>query len=866
LQEELFFEPVNRQGAFFQNSAPLIGRKTEKEISFKRAMSKSEYTIGEITRIVKGELIQESDENALISELVIDSRRLIFPEGSLFFALISKRNDGHKYIEELYNKGVRSFIVETEPSNLLLLYNANIIKVKNSLTSLQSLAADHRKRFNIPVIGITGSNGKTIVKEWLYQLLNESKNIVRSPKSFNSQIGVPLSVWQMNEDNELAIFEAGISEQDEMDHLQSIIQPTIGIFTNIGHAHDENFINRTQKAGEKLKLFTKVKTLIYCIDQKELQEGIIKTGILKNIGTFTWSRKTDADLMVTSVTNDGHYTYLTGIYKNTELKIGIPFTDEASIENAIHCWATLLLMGFSQLLIARRMRTLQPLAMRLEMKAGINNCTLINDSYSNDIDSLAIALDFLNQQKQHRKKTVILSDILQSGRSDSHLYHEVSELLDMKQVNRLIGIGKGISRQASLFKMDKEFFNSTEDFLDSYTLSSFANESVLLKGARLFGFERISESLQQKTHETVLEIDLNALVHNLNYYRSKLEPGLKVMAMVKAFSYGSGSYEIANVLQFHQVDYLTVAYTDEGVELRKAGIKLPIMVMNPDEESFDAMLKYQLEPEIYSFRVLKMLETALLRLSPNSQPVGIHIKIDTGMHRLGFDPAEVDELINQIKGRPYIVVKSVFSHLAASDNMKNDDFTRHQISLFRMISERICYEFEYPILRHIANTAAISRFPEARFDMVRLGIGLYGIAPLTEEQEKLENVSTLRSIISQIKNVLPEDTVGYDRRYKAMTETTIAIVPIGYADGLSRALSNGIGHFKVKGKFAPVVGSICMDMTMIDITGINAREGDEVIIFGKDLPITRLADEMGSIPYEILSGISQRVKRVYYQE
>ena len=829
-------------------------------------MSKSEYTISEITRIIKGVLIHESDANALIRELAIDSRRLIMPEGSLFFALTSKRNDGHKYIEELYEKGVRNFVVEMEPTNLLLLYNANIILVKNTLFALQALAAAHRKQFNIPVIGITGSNGKTMVKEWLYQLLNESKNIVRSPKSFNSQIGVPLSVWQMREDHDLAIFEAGISEPDEMDHLQPIIQPTIGIFTNIGHAHDENFINRIQKAGEKFKLFTKVKTLVYSIDQKELQEGIIKTGLLKNIETFTWSRKVAADLQILSVEPNGHFTQLNATYKGSEISIEIPFTDEASIENAIHCWATMLLMDYNNTLIAKRMRMLQPLAMRLEMKAGINNCTLINDSYSNDIDSLSIALDFLNQQKQHRKKTVILSDILQSGRSENHLYSEVSELLNQKKIDRLIGIGKGISRQASLFKVEKEFFNTTEEFLDSYSLNAFANESILLKGARMFGFERITESLQQKTHETVLEIDLSALVHNLNYYRSKLDPGTKVMAMVKAFSYGSGSFEIANILQFHQVDYLTVAYADEGIELRKAGIKLPIMVMNPDEESFDAIIKYQLEPEIYSFRVLKMLEASLLKLSVNSPPVGIHIKIDTGMHRLGFDPVEVDELINQIKDRPHISVKSVFSHLAASDSPANDDFTRHQISLFRMISERISFEFDYPILSHIANTAAITRFPEARFDMVRLGIGLYGIAPMPEEQEKLENVSTLRSIISQIKHVQSDDTVGYNRRYKANKETTIAIVPIGYADGLSRALSNGIGHLKVRGIFAPIVGSICMDMTMIDITCINAHEGDEVIIFGKDLPITRLADEMGSIPYEILSGISQRVKRVYFQE
>jgi len=829
-------------------------------------MSKSEYSISEITQIVKGELIHVSDADALITELAIDSRRIILPEGSLFFALTSKRNDGHKYIEELYEKGVRNFVVEEEPVNLLLLYNTNIIKVKNTLFALQALATAHRKQFNIPVIGITGSNGKTIVKEWLYQLLNESKNIVRSPKSFNSQIGVPLSVWQIREDHELAIFEAGISEPDEMDHLQPIIQPTIGIFTNIGHAHDENFINRIQKAGEKFKLFTKVKTLVYCIDQKEVQEGIIKTGLLKNIDTFTWSRKTSADLQITTVCPDGHTMQLTGLYQDAEISIAIPFTDEASIENAIHCWATMLLMGYNNTLISRRMRMLQPLAMRLEMKAGINNCTLINDSYSNDIDSLSIALDFLNQQKQHRKKTVILSDILQSGRSDSHLYGDVSELLNQRHIDRLIGIGNGISRHSTLFKMEKEFFSTTEEFLDSYSISAFANESILLKGARIFGFERITEALQQKTHETVLEIDLNALVYNLNYYRSNLDPGVKVMAMVKAFSYGSGSCEIANVLQFHQVDYLTVAYADEGVELRKAGIKMPIMIMNPDEESFDAIIKYQLEPEIYSFRVLRMLEAVLIKLSANTPSIGIHIKIDTGMNRLGFDPSEVDELINQIKDRAQIRVKSVFSHLAASDSATNDDFTRHQISLFRMISERISFEFDYPILRHIANTAAITRFPEARFDMVRLGIGLYGISPLPEEQEYLQNVSTLRSVISQIKHVSPDETVGYNRRYKAQKETTIAIVPIGYADGLSRALSNGIGYLKVNGKFAPIVGSICMDMTMIDITGINVHEGDEVIIFGKELPITRLADEMGSIPYEILSGISQRVKRVYFQE
>jgi alanine racemase len=512
------------------------------------------------------------------------------------------------------------------------------------------------------------------------------------------------------------------------------------------------------------------------------------------------------------------------------------------------------------------MKLLQPLAMRLEMKEGINNCTIINDSYSNDIDSLSIALDFLNAQKQHRKRTIILSDILQSGRSDNHLYSEISNLLNIKQIDRLIGIGKGISRQAVLFGMEKEFFNNTEDFLDSQSLTAFANETILLKGARVFGFERITESLQQKTHETVLEINLGALVHNLNYFRSFLQPGVKLMAMVKAFSYGSGSYEIANVLQFHQVDYLAVAYADEGVELRKAGIRLPVLVMNPDEESFDSIVKYQLEPEIYSFRILHLLEEALQRLSPNQHPIGIHLKIDTGMHRLGFDPSEVNELLSRLSGKPSILVKSVFSHLASSDNPENDDFTSFQIETFHKAANRICHAFAYPVLRHIANTAAISRFPEAHFDMVRLGIGLYGIAASAIDEGKLENVSTLRSIISQIKHIPANDTVGYSRHFKALTDTTIAIVPIGYADGLNRSLSNGKGHFMVNNQLVPVVGNICMDMTMIDITGIEANEGDSVIIFGKELPIKRLAEEMDSIPYEILTGISQRVKRVYFQE
>ena len=823
-------------------------------------------TTAEIALIVKGSILQAGNGQEPVRELLIDSRLLTTPAQSLFFAIVSKRNDGHKYILELYEKGVRNFVVSAEPENLLLCHEANFILVKNTLNALQALCAAHRKEFNIPVIGITGSNGKTIVKEWLYQLMFEDKNIVRSPKSYNSQIGVPLSVWQMSSENELAIFEAGISEPDEMERLQAIIQPTIGIFTNVGHAHDENFINRNQKVGEKLKLFTKVETLIYSIDDSELHERLLKTGLIDLIGTFTWSRKNKADLLVLSTSVTKRQTTIQAEFRENKIVITIPFTDNASVENAIQCWTTMLYLGYDNAVIAPRMLTLSPIAMRLELKEGINNCSLINDTYSSDIDSLSIALDFLQQQKQHRKKTVIISDILQSGRGDNHLYGEIAELLVQKGIDHVIGIGKSISRQANLFPMEKSFFQGTDAFLETYAFTSFSNETILLKGARVFEFERISEALQQKTHETVLEIDLNALVHNLNYFRSKLSPGVKLMAMVKAFSYGSGSFEIANTLQFHRVDYLTVAYSDEGVELRKAGINMPIMVMNPDEQSFDSMLKYCLEPEIYSFRTLAMLEASLARRTHQNEAMPIHIKLDTGMHRLGFDPRELDELIKRLLTNPMLRVGSVFSHLATSDEPAFDDFTRQQIEIFRQTSERLTEAFDYPILRHILNSAGISRFPEADFDMVRLGIGLYGIGCSETEQTLLENVSTLRSSISQIKEVSAGEAVSYNRHWIAGHDTRVAIIPIGYADGLSRRLGNGKGHLLLNGSLAPIIGSVCMDMCIIDLTGIEAKEGDDVIVFGKELPITKLAEELETIPYEILTGVSRRVKRVYFQE
>jgi len=827
-----------------------------------------QYHIEEIASIIKGEIVVRRSKTSTIKDILIDSRRLISPDECVFFALVGKRNNGHSYIEELYDHGIRNFVISSTSFDVKQYKDANFILVPDTLKALHALTRSHRRKFKIPVIGITGSNGKTIIKEWLFQLLHKDKKIVRSPKSYNSQVGVPLSVWQMQEGNELGIFEAGISEPNEMENLQAIIQPGIGVFTNIGPAHEKNFISTQQKIGEKLKLFTKVDTLVYCLDHSEVQNIIIRSEILENIKSFTWSRKQKADLFINDIVRKSlKETSITGTFKETKATITIPFIDDASIENAIHCWAVMLHLGYSQKVIETRMPKLQPIAMRLELKEGINHCTIINDSYNSDINSLVIAIDFLRQQSKHKKKAIILSDILQSAKDDDELYGEIADLLSKKNIDRIIGIGKHIGRHANKFQIEKQFYDSTDDFLQKFSFSLFNNESILLKGARVFEFELIGKALQQKSHETVMEINMNALIHNLNYYRTKLKPITKIMAMVKAFSYGIGSFEIANVLQFHRIDYLAVAYADEGVELRKAGIISPIMVMNPEAQSFDMMIAHNLEPEIYSFRIFQSLEKAIRKnILPLNKPVKIHLKLDTGMHRLGFEEGDIDGLIKKIQANKRIFVQSIFTHLAASDMPDHDDFSRIQIDLFDRMAKKIQSTIDHSVILHVLNSAGIARFPEAQYDMVRLGISLYGIGHNGEEQANLENVSTLKSIISQIKNIAPKDTVGYNRKGVAKKKLRIAVVPVGYADGLHRSLGNGKGHLWINGKLAPVVGDVCMDMCMIDITNIKANEGDEVIIFGNDRLISDLAKELDTISYEILAGISKRVKRVYFHE
>ncbi|MEI6815822.1 MAG: bifunctional UDP-N-acetylmuramoyl-tripeptide:D-alanyl-D-alanine ligase/alanine racemase [Bacteroidota bacterium] len=830
-------------------------------------MNSEDYSIQDIAKIVGGKLYLNDAIHPVITELLIDSRNVIKPETSLFFALIG-RQDGHNFIESLIAKGVNNFIISSYKEAYKSL-SANFILVNDTLNALQELAVFHRSQFNLPVVGITGSNGKTIIKEWLYQLLRVDKNIVRSPKSYNSQIGVPLSVWLINKEHNLGVFEAGISLVGEMEKLQRIIRPSIGIFTNIGEAHSENFVNLEQKTREKMKLFRDVELLIYCKDHPTISHEIGNQDYLSSeIKFFSWSRKTRADLQISRITKGNGETTIQGIYENDFKEIKIPFSDEASIENAIHCWALLLHLKYEDETISERMEMLSPVAMRLEMKEGINNCSIINDSYNSDLGSLTIALDFLNQQNQHDKRTLIISDILQSGRNEQNLYEKVASLVKSKRITRIIGIGEAISKYENLFEIKRHFYKNTEEFLRDYTPLHFNNETILLKGARAFGFERISKLLQQKNHETILEINLNAIAHNLNYYRSRINPETKIMAMVKAFSYGSGSFEIANVLQFQHIDYLAVAYTDEGVELRKRGIDIPIMVMNPDIQSFDAMIDYYLEPEIYSFNLLNHFAEAIRQKAQfeTISPFPIHIEFDTGMKRLGFEEDDLNELIIKLLNNKLVRVQSIFSHLVGSEDPIHDTFSMLQIEQFTRISTAFKKHFNYPIMSHILNSSGITRFADSHMDMVRLGLGLYGISPNESEQKMLANVGTLKTVISQIRTVYAGDTIGYSRRGIAKKDIQLATVAIGYADGYSRRFGNGQGKMLVNGQIVPTVGNICMDMCMLDISDVSAKEGDEVLVFGTDYPVSQSAKDSGTIPYEILTNISQRVKRIYYQE
>lgn len=828
------------------------------------------YTIEQIAKITKGNWLNKNAGTPQPTYLSLDSRKITFPESTLFFAIKNQHQNANLFIESLYKKGVRNFVTDDKNIAINSIPSANVILVSNTTKALQKLAIHHRNEFKnqIRIIGITGSNGKTIVKEWLNQLLEKDFSIARSPKSFNSQIGVPLSILSISESNNLGIFEAGISLPGEMKKLEKIIQPDIGILTNIGNAHDEGFKSRKQKIQEKLILFQHARHLIFCADDKDIFNEInIFQKKNNQLQLFSWGKERGNILEIKSIKKSDSFSTIEAVYKRKKVSITIPFTDDASIENAINCWCVLFILNKTTPGIIKGFDTLYPIEMRLELKQGINHSTIINDSYSNDLHSLSIALDFLNQQKQHTAHTIILSDILQSGRKPNELYAQVASLLQQNKIDRLFGIGPDISSQQNEFSFleKKLFLENTVDFLKNISKQNFSDETILIKGARQFEFEKISHALEQKVHQTLLSINLNSLVYNLKKYKEKLQPTTKIMAMVKAFSYGSGSHEIASVLEYNKVDYLAVAYADEGVELRKAGISLPIMVMNIDSSTFDSIVKYHLEPEIFSFALLN----DLINYLKSSKKIGlpVHIKIDTGMHRLGFMEEEMDELCKILSGNDLIKIKSVFSHLAASDDESKDAFTQQQFTIFKSCCSKLEQCLGYSFDKHIANTSAISRLPQLQMDMVRLGIGLYGIDSNRKMQKQLKNVSTLTTTISQIKKLKAGETVGYGRNGRLAKESVIATVRIGYADGYPRNLGNGIGKMIIKDRWVPVIGNVCMDMTMLDITGIkDIKEGDEVLVFGESLSLQMLAEWAQTIPYEIMTGISQRVKRVYYEE
>ncbi|MFN3967591.1 bifunctional UDP-N-acetylmuramoyl-tripeptide:D-alanyl-D-alanine ligase/alanine racemase [Flavobacterium sp.] len=811
-------------------------------------------TLRNIIPIIKANWIGQNDV-AVIDAISIDSRSLQNGENTLFFAISGPNNDGHSYIEELIEKGVKHFVVTHIPENVS--GKANFLVVENTLEALQKFASYYRSLFDFPIIGITGSNGKTIIKEWLNFLLSPDYNIIRSPKSYNSQVGVPLSILGINEKHNLGIFEAGISTTNEMEKLQKIIRPTIGILSNIGSAHDEGFPSVAEKIKEKLKLFTSVNVLILN------KNKTINAFVNQKIKTFSWcSDDKSADVYITKK-NIGDLTELQVTYKEDTFPIVIPFQDQASVENAIHCMMVMLYFGYNQKVIQTRMAQLYPVEMRLKVKNGIYNCTIIDDSYSSDFQSLKIALDFLEHQKQHKKKTLILSDIFQSGLNNEELYSQVSQLIISNKITRVIGIGETISQYKSKF-INSVTFKNVVEFAQSFDRLNFENETILVKGARDFHFEEIVSMLEEKTHETVLEINLNAVSHNLNFFKSKLAPKTKMMVMVKAFGYGNGGFEIAKLLEHHKVDYLGVAFADEGISLKSAGISVPIMVMNPETTSFSAIIQHNLEPEIYSIKGLKAFLKIAEQKKLKNYP--IHIKIDTGMHRLGFEEENLAELISILKSNETVQIKSVLSHMATSDDLKHDAFAKSQIALFEKLSAQLLSELKIKPIRHILNTSGISNYPDAQYDMVRLGIGLYGISNDEEEQKYLENVGTLKSVISQIRTIDQGESVGYGRRFIANDTTKIATIPIGYADGIRRSWGNGVGYVVINNKQAKIIGSICMDMLMVDVTNIDCKEGNSVIIFGENPPVNHMANQLNTIPYEILTSISQRVKRMFFRE
>ena len=831
-----------------------------------------QYTIGEIANIIGATIVCGGENNDTatrkINWLLTDSRSLCFPEQTLFFALKTQRNDGHRYIGELYQRGVRNFVV-TSTEGTESLSGACFLKVGNTLNALQTIAGHHRSRFDIPVVAITGSNGKTTVKEWLYQLLSPDYNVCRSPRSYNSQVGVPLSLWLIDKHTDIALIEAGISKSGEMDRLNKIVKPTIGVITNIGQAHQENFLSMQIKCTEKMQLFNGCQTAVLNLSNSTISQ--CASTLPESVRRLAWNTANaaginDTDIVIRDIMKEGNHATVKFAYNNEIGQYTIPFIDDAAIENSVTCFATCVSLRMPVDTICQRMGRLEPVAMRLEVRDGTNGCTIINDTYNSDIHSLDIALDFMSRRPdtKEQKRTLILSDILQSGEEPRSLYSQVAQMAMNRGIEKIIGVGDQISQCADYFPLpDKHFFRTTEALINSEVFKELKNEFILLKGARQFRFDKLSDLLTLKVHQTILEINLNAMVANLNYYRKFKKPETKMVCMVKASAYGIGSVEASKTLQDHGVDYLAVAVADEGAELRNAGITANIMVMNPEMTSFRMLFDYRLEPEVFNFDILEALIRAAEKEGITNFP--IHIKIDTGMHRLGFNAkTDMERLIDRLTRQSALVPASVFSHFVGSDDDGFDDFSRQQFALYDEASTKLQNAYGHKIIRHICNSAGIEHFPQYHLDMVRLGLGLYGINPRTNEM--IHNVCTLKTTILQIRDVPAGDSVGYSRKTFVDRPSRVAAIPIGYADGLNRKLGNRNCYCLVNGKKAPYLGNICMDVCMIDVTDIDCKEGDKAVIFGDDLPVTVLSDVLGTIPYEVLTGISTRVQRVYIQE
>ncbi|MDR1758792.1 MAG: bifunctional UDP-N-acetylmuramoyl-tripeptide:D-alanyl-D-alanine ligase/alanine racemase [Bacteroidales bacterium] len=802
------------------------------------------------------------NKEASITNLCFDSRELVEAPHTIFFAIKTQNDDGHRFIPELVEKGVRHFIITRPVEGYAAFKNCNFLRVNNTIQALQTIASFHRQAFHIPVVGITGSNGKTIVKEWLFRMLSGHDDIVKNPMSYNSQIGVPLSIWQINEKNTLAIFEAGISKPFEMQKLVHVIQPTLGIFTNIGRAHSRFFVNEQQKLDEKLQLFENVEALVYCRDHQNVHETL-QSDRFKNVKLISWGKNKNAVYHIMREEKQDRWNH---VFLN-DIKISIPFTDTASVENALHTVVMALYLGISVEEINQKLALLTPLPSRMEIMEGIHHSLVINDTYSLDMNALEVALSFLRTQCHHRKKSLLISDFDHVNTLQIEDYEKINQWIRQSNIYRLIAVGDDFFQHQDCFQVKESyFFKNTDDLLQNINKIPIYEEAILVKGARKFHLDKVANSLHERTHRTVLQINLSAIIHNLNVFRSFLRPGTRIIAMVKANCYGLGSNtELIHELLFHKIDFLAVAYTDEGIYLREKGIKVPIIVLGAEGHSFDSMVRYGLEPEIYNFHYLNHLETLLSRY-PDIRTFPIHLKFDTGMHRLGFDPDDIIDLVSKLKNHPVLKVSSIFSHLSASEDRASDPYTLKQIALFSDLSAKMMEGLGYFIPRHILNSSGIARFPEYQFEMVRLGLGLYGFSPLPDIQDMLQNVVTLKTVITQIKSINSGEPVGYNRTFIADKKMQLAIIPLGYADGYPLTFSNGIGKVFVGGETRPIVGRISMDMSVIDVSNLQVRVGDEVIVYGDTIPMNQAANTIQTIPYQLLTAISKRVPRMYIVE